>query len=277
MTCPARARCSDSRPAGATGFRSGRRTASASRSSRIATATSRIFRQAADGTCRRTPHEADPGTSHAPESWSPKDDTLLFSVTKGADMSLWAFSCGQEGDAARRVHRRLRPAPCSPPTDDGSPTRARSGTRRPSLFSRSRRPGPASALLERVRLPETSALVAGRQGALLQPEAAGVRVGQHHDAAGVQVRERRRGAEAAPDGSRRLANELRHHAGRRFMGLVTAGKRSTSAARPDQIQRRAELVRGAQGASASLTDERLTSLAGRRVHASPRPSRGADR
>jgi serine/threonine-protein kinase len=32
------------------------------------------------------------GTSHVPESWSPKGDTFLFSVTKGSDVSLWAYS-----------------------------------------------------------------------------------------------------------------------------------------------------------------------------------------
>jgi serine/threonine-protein kinase len=34
----------------------------------------------------------EPGTSHAPESWSPNGRTLLFSVTKGSDVSLWTFS-----------------------------------------------------------------------------------------------------------------------------------------------------------------------------------------
>ncbi len=34
----------------------------------------------------------DQGESHAPESWSPKTDRLLFSVTKGSDVSLWTFS-----------------------------------------------------------------------------------------------------------------------------------------------------------------------------------------
>jgi dipeptidyl aminopeptidase/acylaminoacyl peptidase len=33
-----------------------------------------------------------PGESHAPESWSPKADRLLFSVTKGSDVSLWTYS-----------------------------------------------------------------------------------------------------------------------------------------------------------------------------------------
>ena len=32
------------------------------------------------------------GTSHVPESWSPKGDTFLFSVTKESDVSLWAYS-----------------------------------------------------------------------------------------------------------------------------------------------------------------------------------------
>jgi Tol biopolymer transport system component len=34
----------------------------------------------------------EPGTSHVPESWSPQHNTLLFGVTKGADVSLWTYS-----------------------------------------------------------------------------------------------------------------------------------------------------------------------------------------
>ena len=52
-----------------------------------------IFWQAADGTGtaeRLTKPET--GTSHAPESWSPKGDRFLFSVSKGPTNSLWAFS-----------------------------------------------------------------------------------------------------------------------------------------------------------------------------------------
>jgi Tol biopolymer transport system component len=50
-----------------------------------------IFRQSAGGTAQRltTPKE---GESHAPESWSRTTDTLLYSVTKGADVSLWTLS-----------------------------------------------------------------------------------------------------------------------------------------------------------------------------------------
>jgi eukaryotic-like serine/threonine-protein kinase len=52
-----------------------------------------VFWQRADGTGnaeRLT--KADQGASHVPESWSPKESRFLFSVTKGADMSLWTFS-----------------------------------------------------------------------------------------------------------------------------------------------------------------------------------------
>jgi serine/threonine-protein kinase len=52
-----------------------------------------IFWQSVDGT--GTPERLttpDPGTSHAPESWSPDGEQLLFSVTTGSSMSLWTLS-----------------------------------------------------------------------------------------------------------------------------------------------------------------------------------------
>jgi len=52
-----------------------------------------MFRQSTDGTGgaeRLT--KPDAGTSHEPESWSPKGDSLLFTVTKGAEVSLWTLS-----------------------------------------------------------------------------------------------------------------------------------------------------------------------------------------
>jgi eukaryotic-like serine/threonine-protein kinase len=52
-----------------------------------------VFWQPADGTGKAerltTP---EPGESHAPESWAPKANRLLFSVTKGPDVSLSTFS-----------------------------------------------------------------------------------------------------------------------------------------------------------------------------------------
>lgn len=34
----------------------------------------------------------EPGESHEPQSWSPASDTLLYSVGKGSDVSLWTYS-----------------------------------------------------------------------------------------------------------------------------------------------------------------------------------------
>jgi serine/threonine-protein kinase len=52
-----------------------------------------IYWQLADGTGAAEPlTNAEPGESHEPESWSPKGDRLLFSITKGADVSLWMLS-----------------------------------------------------------------------------------------------------------------------------------------------------------------------------------------
>jgi Tol biopolymer transport system component len=51
-----------------------------------------VFWQAADGGIAERLTTADPGTFHVPESWSPTGDTLLFSVKKGLEWSLWTFS-----------------------------------------------------------------------------------------------------------------------------------------------------------------------------------------
>ena len=51
-----------------------------------------IFWQRADGTgAAERLTTPEPKTSHTPEAWSPKDDTFLFSVTREAEVSLWAF------------------------------------------------------------------------------------------------------------------------------------------------------------------------------------------
>ena len=51
-----------------------------------------IFWQSAAGGGAERLTKPEPGTSHVPESWSPKGDTFLFSVTKGSDVSLWTYS-----------------------------------------------------------------------------------------------------------------------------------------------------------------------------------------
>jgi len=52
-----------------------------------------IFWQLADGTDLATRlTKPEPGESHEPESWSPDGESLLFSVAKGNDISLWTLS-----------------------------------------------------------------------------------------------------------------------------------------------------------------------------------------
>jgi WD40 repeat protein len=50
-----------------------------------------IWQSAVGGAAERLT-KPEPGTSHAAESWHPTADLLLFSVTKGSDVSLWTFS-----------------------------------------------------------------------------------------------------------------------------------------------------------------------------------------
>jgi serine/threonine-protein kinase len=52
-----------------------------------------IFWQRADGSgAAERLTRPDQGTSHVPESWSPKGERFLFGVTKGSSVSLWTFS-----------------------------------------------------------------------------------------------------------------------------------------------------------------------------------------
>jgi len=51
-----------------------------------------VFWQPVDGGQAERLTKPDPGTSHAPEAWSPRGDVLLFSVTKGTATQLWTYS-----------------------------------------------------------------------------------------------------------------------------------------------------------------------------------------
>ncbi len=51
-----------------------------------------IFWQPVDGRPAERLTTPRPGESHEPEDWSPKGDTLLFSVKRGSDVSLWMLS-----------------------------------------------------------------------------------------------------------------------------------------------------------------------------------------
>ncbi|MBI3400335.1 MAG: serine/threonine-protein kinase [Acidobacteria bacterium] len=52
-----------------------------------------VFWQRADGTgAAERLTKPEPKTAHTPEAWSPKGESLLFSVTAGADVTLWALT-----------------------------------------------------------------------------------------------------------------------------------------------------------------------------------------
>ncbi|HEY6826199.1 MAG TPA: protein kinase [Gemmatimonadaceae bacterium] len=59
-----------------------------------------IYRQRADGsgTVERLT-TADAGTSHVPDSWSPRNDGFLYSVAKGLDVRLWWYSLADKKSA----------------------------------------------------------------------------------------------------------------------------------------------------------------------------------
>ncbi len=64
-----------------------------------------IFWQSAVGGTAERLTKPEQGTSHIPESWSPKGDWLLFSVTKGSDVSLWTYSIqGRKATPFGEVH-----------------------------------------------------------------------------------------------------------------------------------------------------------------------------
>ena len=50
-----------------------------------------IFQQPLGGPAQRVT-KPEPGTTHAPESWSEETNTLLFSVAKGSELWLWTLS-----------------------------------------------------------------------------------------------------------------------------------------------------------------------------------------
>jgi serine/threonine-protein kinase len=58
-----------------------------------------IWQTTPGGTAERLT-KPEPGESHAPEDWHPKDDVLLYSVTKGPQVTLWTLSL-RDGKAAR--------------------------------------------------------------------------------------------------------------------------------------------------------------------------------
>ena len=88
----------DSRMEGTTASRPGPPTGNAWRSSPIGRVTAGSGWQAIVGGKAERLTRAEQGTSHAPESWSPKVDSFLYSVTRGSDVSLRRFSLPEKQD-----------------------------------------------------------------------------------------------------------------------------------------------------------------------------------
>ena len=51
-----------------------------------------VFRQSIDGGEAEQLTKPEPGTSHVPEAWSPKEDVLLVNITNRDSSALWTFS-----------------------------------------------------------------------------------------------------------------------------------------------------------------------------------------
>jgi serine/threonine-protein kinase len=72
-----------------------------------------IFWQSVNGGAAERLTRPERGTSHSPESWSPRGDLFLFSVAKGSEISLWTFSI-----------RDRKPSPFGSVISRGTPTNA---------------------------------------------------------------------------------------------------------------------------------------------------------
>ena len=150
-----------------------------------------IFWQSAVGGPAERLTTPEPGTSHVPESWSPKLERFLFSVKKGSDFSLWTYSLQrQEGDAIRRrplagSHQRrvLAGWTMGRLREYGTKSADDLSSALPRLRS------PVSAPDRSLRDRRSAALVSGWKGTVLQPGPRPIRVGQRHDSTDAYLRE----------------------------------------------------------------------------------------
>ena len=130
-----------------------------------------IFWQSAVGGAAERLTKPEPGTSHVPESWSPKGDRFLFSVKKGSDVSLWTYSLrDRKATPFGEVHS---PTPTNAVFSPDGRWVAYASTERTSADDlRPAVPGlrsPVSAPLRSLRARHAAALVSGRKGTVLQP------------------------------------------------------------------------------------------------------------
>ena len=128
-----------------------------------------IFWQSVDGGTAERLTRPEPGTSHVPESWAPRADLFLFSVTRESASTLWTFSVRD-----RKASRFSDVASPAFPTNavfspDGrwvAYQRRGTGARPRRISSPFRPPAPS------INRPGRAAdVITGRQGAVLCPGA----------------------------------------------------------------------------------------------------------
>ena len=206
-----------------------------------------LYWQPADGTGsaeRLTKPES--GTSHTPESWSPRGDVILFRSNTGPEGSLWTLSLGDKKIAPFGGVRSSDPtdAVFSPDGRWVAYDRTDQGATRIYV-----QPFPATGgdvPVVRCRISASSRLGRGRHGDLLQSRGGAIRGRQRHGPTYVRLRQSRRGAEGPDDGATRVPPELRHHSGRPL-------RRARQPRRREQFHQSAalrhpQLVRGTEGA-----------------------------
>ena len=280
MTCRGSGPCAGSPLAATTGSRCGRQTARASPFNPIVHGDLAIFWQPVEGTgtAERLTTPVG-GTAHVPESWSPRGETLLFSVEAGSDAELWMVTLRDRTATPFGDIRSSTPigAVFSPDGRVGGlrKRRARQANDLRATLSGDR--GQVPTRRERCRHAVSRGLVTGWESALLQPKATGPRGGQRHDGADVRVRQLVTGAEAISVDSTGAATVVRHHARRQVRGAGHARGRIARHAQHAADAGGAQLVRRAPNARAdepvrTLTRIRCSLWASRRP---PGKARGA--
>ena len=234
-SCPARARCGGSHSEGTTAFRSGQRTASASRFSPIATATSPSSGSPPTAGHRRTPDEARTGRITCAGVVVSEGRPASVQRHEGVRrVVVDVLAAGQEGDAVRRgplveSHRRGVLARWAM----GGLREHRTGhddDLRPAISSHGRQ---VSALRERSPTTRMQSIWSPDGKELFyNPRTRRIRGRQRHDATDVCVRQSCGGAETVPDWVLQTREGLRHHARRQVRGPHHRGTNGVRCAPP---------------------------------------------
>ena len=202
-----------------------------------------LFQQRADGTgAAERLTNAEPGTTHHPDSWSPDGKTLLFSVTANSTSSIWTWS--REGD---RNPRRLLHGERSYAAGEFSPDGRWLAYGTNELDGRAYQvfvqPFPPTGAKYQVSpmTASTPVLVSRRQAAVVRERRAGVGCDRHR-CAGVFGQSARPARAAGYPGQLAWSARIRTDAGRQAVARRTSGRRGRCGSDAAN-QRRTELVR----------------------------------